>query len=103
MKGIVESRGDPRAAVPRVDDMLAWYRGMPALFPPGSDRGDTRALPALWSDRGGFETVNADMVRQQETLRAAADNGDPARFGQEFTRRTGQTCGTCHRPYRQRI
>lgn len=102
MKAVVDNKGDVRPLAATVDDMTAWYRTMPQRFPDGSDRGDTHALPAIWSDRAGFEKVNANMLNQLEVLRAAAASGDPAAFAGAF-RETGQTCGTCHRPYRQRI
>jgi cytochrome c556 len=47
MKAVVDNKGDPRPLAATVDDMIAWYRTMPGRFPPGSDRGDTRALLAL--------------------------------------------------------
>ena len=101
MKAVVDSKGDPRPLAATVDDMIAWYRTMPTRFPPGSDQGDTRALPALWNERANFETINNTMVNQLQALRTAAASGDSAAFAAAYGQ-TGQTCGTCHRPYRQR-
>jgi len=99
MKAAVDNKGDVRPLAATVDDMIAWYRTMPGRFPPGSDRGDTRALPAIWSEKANFETVNNNMLNQLQVLRAAAASGDPAAFAAAYGQ-TGQTCGTCHRPYR---
>jgi cytochrome c556 len=99
MKGVVDSRGDVRPLAATVDDMIAWYRTLPDRFPPGSDRGDTRALPALWTEKANFDTVANNMVNQLQVLRAAAASGDAAAFASAYGQ-TGQTCGTCHRPYR---
>jgi cytochrome c556 len=99
MKGVVDSRGDVRPLAATVDDMIAWYRTLPDCFPPGSDRGDTRALPALWTEKANFDTVANNMVNQLQVLRAAAASGDAAAFASAYGQ-TGQTCGTCHRPYR---
>jgi cytochrome c556 len=101
MNAVVDSKGDVRPLAATVDDMVAWYRTMPSRFPPGSDRGDTRAQPALWNERANFETINTNMVNQLQILRTAAASGDPAAFASAYGQ-TGQTCGTCHRPYRQR-
>jgi cytochrome c556 len=101
MKAVVDSRGNVQPLAATVDDMIAWYRTMPQRFPPGSDRGDTRALPALWNEKANFETINNNMVNQLQALRTAAASGDPAAFAAAYGQ-TGQTCGTCHRPYRQR-
>ena len=101
MKAVVDNRGNVQPLAATVDDMVAWYQRMPQLFPPGSDKGDTRALPALWNERANFETINNNMVNQLNALRTAAASGDAAAFGAAYDQ-TGQTCGTCHRPYRQR-
>ncbi|WP_198371345.1 c-type cytochrome [Roseomonas rosulenta] len=99
IKAVTDARGDTRPLVERVDNMITFYQGLPALFPAGSGTGETRALPAIWSDRAGFEQVNANMVTQLQALRAAAASGDVAATTAAFNQ-TGATCGTCHRPYR---
>ena len=101
MKAVVDNRGDVQPLAATVDDMIAWYQTMPGRFPPGSDKGDTRAQPALWNERANFETINNNMVNQLTALRTAAASGDAAAFAAAYGQ-TGQTCGTCHRPYRQR-
>ena len=101
MKPVAEARGDVRALTPRIDDMIAWYRGLPALFPEGSGTGDTKALPAIWSDRAGFEAADQKLLGQLDVLKAAATSGDPAAFATAF-QATGPACGGCHRPYRAR-
>ncbi|MBX9700969.1 MAG: cytochrome c [Acetobacteraceae bacterium] len=58
MKAIADVRGDPRPAVERIDGMITFYRGLPAMFPRGSGTGDTRALPAIWEDFSKFEQAN---------------------------------------------
>jgi cytochrome c556 len=101
MKAVVDNKGDVRPLAATIDDMIAWYRTMPNRFPPGSDRGDTRALPALWNEKANFDQVANNMVNQLQTLRTVAASGDTAAFATAYGQ-TGQTCGTCHRPYRQR-
>lgn len=71
-----------------------------ALFPPGSDTGQpTRALPAIWSDRAGFDRVADAFVTQANALLAAAEAGNASTLGSAL-QATGQACGMCHRPYR---
>ena len=100
IKAVVDSHGDPRGTVQRIDDMLAWYPRELGLFPPGSDQGDTKALPVVWTDRAGFEQSNAIIVTRLQALRAAAYAGNEAAFATAF-RQTGAACGSCHRTYRQ--
>lgn len=99
IKAVSDARGDTRPLVGRVDEMIVFFNGLPARFPPGSGTGDTRALPAIWSDRSGFEQANANMVTQLQALRAVVAAGDAAALPAAF-QQTGATCGSCHRPYR---
>ena len=99
IKAVTDARGETRPLVERVDTMIAFYRGLPALFPPGSDAGATRALPTVWADRAGFEQANANMITALGALRTAAASGDVAATTAAFGQ-TGATCGACHRVYR---
>jgi cytochrome c556 len=99
IKAVVDQRGDPRATAAAIGEMIGFFDGFTARFPAGSGTGNTRALPAIWTDRAGFETANGNMVTQLRALQAAANAGDQAAFGAAF-QQTGATCGACHRPYR---
>jgi cytochrome c556 len=99
IKAVVDQRGDPRATGAAIGDMIRFFEGFTARFPAGSGTGTTRALPAIWSDRAGFEAANGNMLTQLRALQAAANAGDQAAFGAAF-QQTGATCGACHRPYR---
>jgi cytochrome c556 len=102
IKPVSEARGDVKALEPRIDDMIAWFRTMPTRFPPGSDQGDTKALPAVWSDRAGFEAANTRLLGQLDVLKAAAAAGDAAAFSTAFQATGSQYCGGCHRNFRAR-
>ena len=99
IKAVSDARGDTRPLVARVDEMIVFYQGLPALFPAGSGTGQTRALPTIWSDRAGFEQASANMVTQLQAMRATAAAGDNAALTAAFNQ-TGATCAACHRPYR---
>ena len=102
MKAVADARGDARAVVPRIDEMIVFYRGMPALFPAGSGTGDTKALPAIWTDRAGFEAANTRLLGQLEVLKTAAASGDGAAFATAYQVTGPQFCGGCHRTFRAR-
>jgi len=102
IKPVVEAKGDVKALEPRIDDMIAWYRGMPALFPPGSGTGDTKALPAIWTDFGKFQETNTALLGQLATLKTAAGAGDTAAFAAAYADTGPKFCGSCHRPFRAR-
>ena len=99
IKAVTDARGDTRPLVERVDTMITFYRDLPAMFPAGSDSGPTRALPAVWSDRAGFDRAAANMVTALGALRTAAASGDVAATTAAFGQ-AGATCGACHRTYR---
>lgn len=101
IKAVVDQRGDPRSTGAGIAEMLSFFEGLPARFPAGSGSGDTRALPAIWTERAGFEAANANMVTRLRALQAAANSGDQAAFGVAF-QQTGATCDACHRPYQRR-
>lgn len=69
------------------------------LFPEGSDKGDTKAAPAIWSDRAGFDA-------QMAKFNAAVQQGLP-QIGTEAGFKTAfqnvaATCRTCHSTYQSR-
>jgi cytochrome c556 len=102
MKVISDSRGDPRPAVVRIDDMIVFYNGLPARFPAGSGVGDTKAQPAIWQDFARFEQANQALLGQLAVLRTAAAAGDAAAFVTAYQATGPQYCGGCHRPFRAR-
>jgi cytochrome c556 len=61
----------------------------PALFPPGSDKGKTQALPAIWTDKSDFDARFAKLGADSKAALAAIT--DEASF---------KDCGGCHKTYR---
>lgn len=96
---------DPRALAPRIAEVEAFFVGFENRFPTGTQQGapgiDTRALPAIWTDRPGFERALAALPARLVALREAAASGNVANF-QAATQAAGAACGDCHRPYRAR-
>jgi len=68
------------------------------LFPPGTESGDTKAAPAIWEDRAGFEealatwqdAVNAAIEAAPQTLEDAKPTVGPV----------FNACKNCHDNYR---
>ena len=69
-----------------------------ALFPVGSDAGDTTAAPKIWEDMAGFKTVHAKYLADVKAAVAAAPANVDALKTQFDT--IGSDCGTCHQTYR---
>jgi cytochrome c556 len=93
--------GDVRALVPRIEAAQAFFADYPSRFPEGSNVGDTRALPTVWTDRAGFETAWRNLLPTLATLRGAAASGDAAATGAAL-QATGGACINCHRGFRAR-
>lgn len=99
IKTVLDQRGDPRASAASIAEMMRLFDGLPERFPAGSGSGDTRALPAIWTDRAGFEAASALILTQLRALQGAASAGDQAGLAAAFQQVSG-SCNTCHRAYR---
>ncbi|MFC3322178.1 c-type cytochrome [Mesorhizobium cantuariense] len=69
-----------------------------ALFPAGSDTGDTTAAPKIWEDMAGFKAANDKYVADVKAAVAAAPADVDALKAQVGA--IGSDCGTCHQGYR---
>lgn len=101
MAAIAQSRGDTRPAVERIDAIIAFFANFPDRFPANTQAGETRALPALFTDRAGFTTAWSNLSPPLANLRSVAASGDSAAFGPAL-QTVGATCSACHRAYRGR-
>jgi cytochrome c556 len=68
-------------------------------FIPGTDKGNTKAKPEIWTDNEKFKTASENMQKAMETLLVAARAGNldqvKAAFGD-----TGKACKACHDDFR---
>jgi cytochrome c556 len=70
---------------------------MPALFPPDSKTGDTKALPAIWEDTADFDARFKKL--RDDAAAALAEVRDPASFKATMPN-FYKNCGGCHEKYR---
>ncbi|MBZ9724439.1 cytochrome c [Mesorhizobium sp. CO1-1-11] len=69
-----------------------------ALFPKGTDTGDTTAAPKIWEDMAGFKATEDKYLADVKAAVAAAPADVDALKTQIGT--IGSDCGTCHQGYR---
>jgi cytochrome c556 len=69
-----------------------------ALWPAGSDQGDTKSAPAIWEDMDGFKAA-MDKFKADAAAAAAANPQDLQSFQAVFGPLAGN-CGSCHEKYR---
>lgn len=70
-----------------------------ALWPQGSDAGDTKAGPAIWTDFDGYKAAIA-RYGEGVVAAAAAEPQDLASFQAAFGP-VAASCGSCHETYRK--
>lgn len=64
-------------------------------FGPGTDKGDTRALPAIWTEQAQFKAGADKFQAEAAKLNAAAKTGNLDAIKTAFGA-VGQTCKACH-------
>ena len=69
-----------------------------ALFPKGSDTGDTTAAPKIWEDMAGFNAAEDKFLADTKAAVAAAPADADALKTQLGV--LGGDCGACHQTYR---
>ena len=76
-------------------------RDIPALFPEGSDFGETDALPSIWEEVEKFAQRSQENHEAALALHEAVEQGDDAAIMAGF-RSVGQSCRSCHEDFRRR-
>lgn len=99
MKGVIDAKGDVKTQAFAAGAIAAWARALPGLFPAGSDGGTTKALPAVWSDRAGFEKAAATLATEAAKLADLAKAGDQPGFATQWGV-VRNACSACHDKYR---
>lgn len=83
------------AAVAESMSKLPW-----AAFVEGSDKGETRAKPEIWSDAAKFKEANEKMQGEMTKLAAAAKTGNLDSI-KAAVGATGGSCKACHDVFRK--
>lgn len=71
-----------------------------AGFVEGSDKGDTKALPKIWSENDKFRAAAAKLQDEMAKLNVAAKSGNVDSI-KAAVGATGQACKACHDSYRK--
>ena len=99
VKGEVSFVGDVAAHARGINEMSKLITHM---FPAGTDNvtmKDTRALPAIWEDKGKFDAAAKGLESESAKLIDVAQGGDVAAIGAQL-QNVGKACGACHKPFR---
>lgn len=99
VKAVITANGDVKTLVGAGKAIARWGKVFPTLFPAGSDKGETKAAPAIWSDNAGFQKASMALSEAGGALATAAAAGDAAAAAVAF-KAIGEACGACHKDYR---
>jgi cytochrome c556 len=91
IKAVVDAKSDAKVVVTQAAKLK--------MFPPGSDKGETKALPAIWSDMAGFQAAHKNADAAYDKLAVAGGSGDFTAIAAAFAD-TGKACGACHDKFR---
>ncbi len=93
---------DVKPFAPAARALTEWEGEFMKMFPPGSDHGhNTKALPAIWTERATFEKDAQNLTQQAAKLQQIAQSGDQSAFAQQV-QVLGDACATCHKQFRAR-
>ena len=92
------SHGPELTAV--VAGLQALSTDIPALFPEGTDFGETRAKESVWSERKAFEDAAAEAAEKVDAFAAAVQQGDRREMLGAF-KEMGDGCKGCHEDFRK--
>lgn len=91
---------DAKAAAENID-IVASLDHLPfTAFPAGSDKGETRAKPEIWSEPDKFKAAGQKMQDELVKLVAATRTGNLEDIKSAFGP-VGQSCKGCHDKYRK--
>lgn len=101
LSAMIAAKSDPTKMEQPAKAMARYMSIHPELFPPGSDKGKTRALSAIWSDNAGFRKDASEMVAAANKLAELAKAGNAEGAAAQL-KVVADACTACHRTYRAR-
>jgi cytochrome c556 len=100
IRAVLAAKGDLTKQERPAKAIQRWATVIPTLFPKGTEQGgNTKALPAIWSDAAGFQKDAAALGEAAGKLAEAAKAGNADAMAVQI-KAVGDACGACHRGYR---
>lgn len=90
--------GDVKSEAAAADELAAWAKTLPTLFPAGSQSGDARSN--IWTDPTGFAQKAESFDDATAKLAELVNAGDSAGAATQVSE-VKQACGTCHAGYKK--
>lgn len=99
IKKIVDDNAAPAGAVAPAEAIAQQAARQLQHFPKGSDKGNTKAKPEIWTNWAQFEAAMKDVEAKATAVAAAGKAGDAAALKAAFGA-MGASCGSCHKQFR---
>jgi cytochrome c556 len=100
IKGVLDAKGPVAPIAVSAQTMAEYAVKIPGLFPKDSGTGDTKALPAIWTDFADFEAKAKAFETAAKNLQQVAASGADHAAVQAAYGALGATCGSCHEKFR---
>ncbi len=99
IKRVVDGTGSAADVVAPANAIAAQAAKQVALFPAGSDKGETKAKPEIWANMADFtaKMKAAEDAAKAIAMAGGAGNMDGVKSGFGAL---GAACGACHKAYR---
>ena len=91
---------DLKRAVRPAQALNLWAKAIPGMFTAGTNVPPTDALPAVWTDRAGFDAAAQTYVAATAAAVQAATANDKTAFAAALDQ-VGKSCSACHDKYRK--
>ena len=91
---------DPKAALEHAEALAAVSKLPFMAFIDGSDKGNTRAKPEIWTEKDKFDAGAIKMQEEVAKLNAAAKSGNLAQI-KSAVGAVGKSCKSCHDDYQK--
>lgn len=82
------------------DAIVDAFKHMGNAYPAGSDKGETKADPAIWSEPAKFQEAGKKAFGAAMALAEATKSGDQAKSIDAF-KALGGACKACHQDFRK--
>lgn len=99
IKKILEDGAELGTAAGPAQSLASFAKQVPGLFPAGSDKGDTKAKPVIWTSFADFSAKAQAFETESAKLVQVVASGDKAAVQKQFGA-VGGTCKACHDAYR---
>ena len=91
---------DAKAAAENAEIATTMSKLPYVAFLPGTDKGETRAEPKIWTETDKFNAAATKMQEEMAKLNVAAKSGDLDKI-KAAVGETGKSCKACHDNYRK--